>query len=43
MDNKIFKISEVVNTSPITYRIEDLDGEKILGRMYDNELQKTEF
>ena len=40
---EIFKISEVVNTSPITYRIEDLDGEQILGRMYDSELQKTVF
>ena len=40
---EIFKIKEVRNTSPITYRLEDLDGEKILGSFYNNELQRSWF
>ena len=40
---EIFKIKEVKNTSPITYKIEDLDGEIIHGSFYSNELQRTQF
>ena len=40
---EIFKIKEVKNTIPITYRLEDLDGEKILGSFYNNELQRSWF
>ena len=38
---EIFIITEVCETKPFTYKIEDLDGEKILGRFYTQELQKT--
>jgi hypothetical protein len=40
---EIFKISEVINSSPRTYRIIDLKGEPIEGRLYENEMIKTEF
>ena len=40
---EIFKIKEAKNTSPITYKIEDLDGEIIHGSFYSNELQRTQF
>ncbi len=41
--NEIFRIKEVINTKPITYKIEALDGEKILGKFYTEELQRTSF
>ena len=40
---EIFIISKVNNTNPITYELKDLDGEDIIGKFYDNELQKTDF
>ncbi len=40
---EVFKISEVINLTLRTYRIVDLKGEPIEGRLYENELQKTEF
>lgn len=39
---EIFVITEVRLTSPITYRIKGLDGEKIGGAFYEEELQKTD-
>ena len=41
--DEIFKISEILSTVSVTYRIRDIDGEAIEGRFYENELQKTEF
>jgi len=41
--DEIFIITRVNHTSPTTYEIIDLDNEKILGRFYENELQKTIF
>ena len=41
--NQIFIINKIINSSPITYEIKDLNGEIIEGRFYENELQKTEF
>ncbi|TLX88806.1 MAG: hypothetical protein E6K97_06445 [Thaumarchaeota archaeon] len=41
--NEVFKISEVIQSSPISYRIKDLNEEDIEGRFYENELQKTSF
>jgi hypothetical protein len=35
---EIFVISEIKNTSPITYKIKDLDGEDIVGSFYKQEL-----
>ena len=38
---EIFTIVEVKHTSPVTYRIADLNGEEIKGTFYEPELQKT--
>ena len=41
---EIFVIEQVLNTSPVTYRIKDLkDDEEIKGSFYEQELQITEF
>ena len=36
-----FKITEVKRTSPVTYKIADLNEEEITGTFYEPELQKT--
>ena len=41
MDGRNFTIVEVKLTSPVTYRIADLNGEEITGTFYAPELQKT--
>ena len=38
---EIFTIVEVKHTSPVTYKIADLNGEEIKGSFYEPELQKT--
>ena len=38
---EIFTIVEVKHTSPVTYKIADLNGEEIKGTFYEPELQKT--
>ena len=38
---EVFTISAVQNTSPVTYKIADLNGEEIQGTFYEPELQKT--
>ena len=38
---EIFMIVEVIRTSPMTYKIADLNGEEIRGTFYESELQKT--
>jgi molecular chaperone GrpE (heat shock protein) len=40
---EIFVVSKVKKTNPITYELNDLNGEPILGGFYANELQKTKF
>ena len=37
---EIFTIRKIINTMPITYEIEDWDGEEIKGSFYEQELQK---
>jgi len=37
---EIFKIVKVLHTLPVTYKIEALDGEEIVGSFYSNELVK---
>src|SRR5271156_6041382 len=37
---EVFRITEVLHTIPITYKIEALDGEQILGTMYEPEMVK---
>ena len=39
---EIFTIREIRETNPITYKLEDLNGEEIKGTFYEPELQKTE-
>ena len=38
---EIFTIVEVKRTSPVTYKIADLNGEEIMGTFFEPELQKT--
>ena len=38
---EVFTISAVQNTSPVTYKITDLNGEEIQGTFYEPELQKN--
>ena len=41
--NELFKIVDVLDTVPLTYKLYDLYGEEILGLFYAQELQKTNF
>ena len=38
---EVFTIVRVLHTSPVTYKIADLNGEEIDGTFYEPELQKT--
>ena len=38
---EILIIDSVLKTNPWTYKIKDLNGEKILGRFYENELLRS--
>ena len=38
---EVFIISKIKNTVPLTYVINDLNGEEIIGTFYEKELQKT--
>ena len=38
---EIFKIKEIQNTNPITYKLQDLNDKEIKGTFYEPELQKT--
>ena len=38
---EVFVISNIKNTVPWTYVINDLNGEEIIGTFYEKELQKT--
>ena len=42
-NRELFKINEVLNTQPLTYKIEDMNGEIIGGKYYEQELLKSEF
>ena len=42
MDREVFKISEILHTIPVTYRLVDLIGEAIEGSFYEEEIQKTD-
>ena len=39
--DEVFVIKKVKNTIPWTYVINDLNGEEIIGKFYEKELQKT--
>ena len=40
---EIFRIKTIKYTTPVTYVIEDMDGEEIIGSFYAQELQKSKF
>ena len=42
-NRELLKIKEVLKTQPQTYRIEDINGEIIEGKYYEQELLKSEF
>ena len=42
-NRELLKIKEVLKTQPQTYRIEDINGEIIEGKYYQQELLKSEF
>ena len=39
----MFKVNEVLKSQPPTYKIEDINGETIEGKYYEEELIKSEF
>jgi hypothetical protein len=40
---EVFIVTEILNTRPTTYKIKGLNGEKIIGTLYNEEMQKTLF
>ena len=38
---EMFVVKKIKNTVPCTYKINDLDEDKIIGSFYEKELQKT--
>ena len=42
-NRELFKVNEVLKTHPPTYKIEDINGEIIEGKYYEQELLKSEF
>ena len=42
-NRELFKVNEVLKTRPLTYKIEDINGEIIEGKYYEQELLKSEF
>ena len=42
-NRELFKVNEVLKTQPLTYKIEDINGEIIEGNYYEQELLKSEF
>ena len=42
-NRELLKVNEVLNTQPPTYKIDDMNGEIIEGKYYEQELLKSEF
>ena len=42
-NRELFKVNEVLNTQTLTYKIEDINGEIIVGKYSEQELLKSEF
>ena len=40
-NRELFKVIEVLNTQPLTYKIEDMYGEIIEGKHYEQEISKN--
>ena len=42
-NRELFKVNEILNTQPLTYKLEDMNGEIIEGKSYEQELLKSEL
>ena len=42
-NRELFKVNEVLKTQPLTYKIEDINGEVIEVNYYEQKLLKSEF
>ena len=42
-NREMFKVNEILKTQPPTYKIEDINGEIVEGKYYEQELLKSEF
>ena len=42
-NRELFKVNEVLNTQPLTYKVEDMNEEIIEGKYYGQEFLKSEF
>ena len=42
-NRELFKVNEVLNTQALTYKIEEMNGEILEGKYYEQELLKSEF
>ena len=40
-NRELLKVNEVLNTQPLTYKIEDMNGEMIEGKYYEHDLLKS--
>ena len=36
--SEVFKVTEVILSNPVTYKLSDLKGEEIIGTMYEQEM-----
>ena len=43
MNRDLFKVNEVLKVQPPTYKIEDINGEILEGKYYEQEWLKSEF
>ena len=43
LNRELFKVNEVLNTQPLTYKTEDINCEIKEGKYYEQELLKSEF
>ena len=39
---ELFKVIKVRDTNPVTYKLDDLEGESVIGTFYEQELQKSD-
>ena len=39
---ELFKVTKVCNTNPVTYKLDDLEGESVIRTFYKQELQKSD-
>ena len=42
-NRELFKVNEILKTQPPTYKIEDMNGEIIEGKYYEQKISKSEF